>query len=154
MATILCIDDEQAGLTLRRALLESKGYTVLTATDGETGIELVRTRRPDAVILDWRMPAMDGGQVAKFLKAKYPSLPIVLLTGWPKNLPPTLLASIDGFVQKGDPVTVLLSAIRALLKAHRSHKPLTHGKTKLHVEKSELLDVSRKRSEEHRSRHI
>lgn len=148
MATILCIDDQPEGLVVRKVLLESKGYTVLTATDGEAGIKLVRTRHPDAVVLDWRMPGMDGGQVAKFLKAKYPALPILLLTGWPKSLPNTLLAKVDGFVEKGDPLTVLLSALRALLKGHRAHKPLTGEKAKPLINKSELLNAGRKRMEQ------
>jgi CheY-like chemotaxis protein len=118
MPKILCIDDQQEGLVIRKALLEAKGYSVLTAADGKTGIKLARTRHPDAVVLDWRMPGMDGGQVAKFLKAKHPALPILLLTGWPKNLPATLRTTVDGVIQKGEPVTTLLSALRGLLMRH------------------------------------
>ncbi len=67
MATILCIDcidDEPSVLEIQRALLESKGYKVLTAPDGATGIALARKHPTDAVLLDFSMPGMDGNQVA------------------------------------------------------------------------------------------
>lgn len=122
MPTILCIDDQAEGLLVRKAMLESKGYTVLTAKDGPAGIKLVRTHHPDAVVLDSRMPGMDGEQVALFLKENYPALPIILLSGWP-NIPATLLAMVDGFVQKGEPVAVLLSALNAIIESRSTQHP-------------------------------
>jgi CheY-like chemotaxis protein len=60
MATILCIDDDRNILEIHRALLESKGYRVVTALDGPTGIVLSREQSIDVVVLDFNMPGMDG----------------------------------------------------------------------------------------------
>ncbi len=60
MPTILCIDDIPQDLALRKLMLEDKGYTVLTACDGPSGIELARLNLIDAVILDYRMPGIAG----------------------------------------------------------------------------------------------
>lgn len=61
---ILCIDDEPKGLQVRQVLLEMDGYRVLTATSGREGLELFATNPVRTVVLDYRMPEMDGGQVA------------------------------------------------------------------------------------------
>jgi CheY-like chemotaxis protein len=61
---ILCIDDEPVGLRVRKMLLESQGYKVLTATSGREGLQLFATHPVDAVVLDYTMPEMNGDQVA------------------------------------------------------------------------------------------
>lgn len=57
MATVFCIDDDLLVLEIHQALLETKGYHVLTAPDGETGIALTRKHSIDAVVLDFNSPA-------------------------------------------------------------------------------------------------
>jgi len=70
--TLLCIDDEETGLKLRKLLFEREGHQVLTAADGTSGIDLFKTQPIDAVILDYRMPEMDGAAVAEKLKELRP----------------------------------------------------------------------------------
>src|SRR5579859_5019110 len=65
---ILCVDDEVVGLRVRKILLERAGYEVLTAEDGNSGIELFATQPVDAVVLDYAMPGMHGGEVAKRMR--------------------------------------------------------------------------------------
>lgn len=119
--TILCIDDQPAGLAIRKQLLETKGYDVLLATDGPRGIALARQKRVDLVVLDYRLPDMDGEEIAGILKAESPARPIVLLTGYPGEIPTRLMAMVDDLVEKGNSATVLLQAVeKALARRYRS----------------------------------
>jgi CheY-like chemotaxis protein len=98
---VLCIDDDAAGLAIRKLFLEKQGYTVLTATDGHTGVEIARKTSCDAVVLDFEMPTMDGESVALTLKREIPGLPIILLTGFNGNIPASLLSIVDAYALKG-----------------------------------------------------
>jgi CheY-like chemotaxis protein len=75
----------------------------------------------DAVVLDYKMPGMDGAQVAEVLRREHPTIPIVLLTGVALEVPETLLRMVDAYVRKGENAEVLLSAIAQVLS--RTRKP-------------------------------
>lgn len=80
--TILIIEDEEA---LRRALekkLQADGYTVITAENGQQGLDAVRDKKPDLVLLDILMPEVDGFQVLEKLSADglLPALPVVIVS--------------------------------------------------------------------------
>jgi two-component system, OmpR family, response regulator ChvI len=122
MATILCIDDQANHLAIRRLLLETKGYTVLTATDGPTGIAVAQANAIDVVVLDYSMPIMDGEQVASILRQEHPALKIILLSGF-NDIPERLLWLVDGYVRKGDSALLLLSAIAEALNGSTHKKP-------------------------------
>jgi len=83
MATILIIDDDPTTLGLLRTRLEKAGYKVKHATDGEEGQLKAEKERPDLVILDVRMPRVDGWQVCRALKSNPATnhCPIIMLTG-------------------------------------------------------------------------
>jgi CheY-like chemotaxis protein len=61
---ILCIDDEPNGLRIRKMLLQTQGYEVMTALSGPEGLELLDVYPFTAVIVDYSMPVMNGGEVA------------------------------------------------------------------------------------------
>lgn len=112
--TVLCIDDDELGLQVRKAVLQSVGFTVLTANDGPTGINAAETHAIDVVVLDYKMPGMDGEEVATVLKREHPNLPIILFTGsYLSELPRKLLRLADAYLQKGDCRTSLLSLLRS-----------------------------------------
>ena len=71
-STILCIDDEEPGLRVRRILLESAGHRVLTALSGLEGIKIFESENVDAVILDYWMAGMNGVVTARELKSLKP----------------------------------------------------------------------------------
>jgi len=102
MPMVLCIDDDQVGLALRKWMLESKGYRVLTANSGPAGIELARQFNLGAVVLDFQMPYMDGEQVARVLHHDVPKLPIILLSG-SGEVPGPVLTMVSEYLQKGSP---------------------------------------------------
>ncbi len=82
MATVLVIDDEAPIRLLCRVNLEAEGLDVLEAPDGRAGLDLARSRAPDAILLDVMMPGLDGWTVAEELlrDERTRSIPIVFLT--------------------------------------------------------------------------
>lgn len=79
--TILCIDDDPNFLKLLEKVLSQHGVTALTAPDGRAGVALFKARRPDLVLLDLRMPEMDGFQVLVALTKESPDTPIIVISG-------------------------------------------------------------------------
>jgi two-component system alkaline phosphatase synthesis response regulator PhoP len=79
---VLVVDDEAPIRLLCRVNLEAEGMTVLEAGDGQTGLELARTEKPDAILLDVMMPGLDGWSVAEQLLTGEATqdIPIVFLT--------------------------------------------------------------------------
>jgi signal transduction histidine kinase len=81
MSKILVIDDESATLSMFRLLLGAYGYTVLTAENGASGLEIFREERPPIVLTDIRMPAMDGIQVLQKIKEEDQDAEVIMITG-------------------------------------------------------------------------
>ena len=79
--TVLVIDDETATLTMFRLFLNAYGYTVLTAENGESGLQMVRDHRPGIVFTDLKMPGMDGFGVLKEIKKTAPDTEVIVITG-------------------------------------------------------------------------
>ena len=81
--TILVIDDGQAERTLMSKILSDRGCRVVTAADGQTGLENANLQNPDLILLDYLMPGLNGKEVCRRLKseAKTKSIPVVFLTG-------------------------------------------------------------------------
>ena len=80
MTRILIVEDEPNMVAGLRDNFEFEGYDVITAPDGVAGLERALNEAPDLVILDVMMPRMSGLDVCKQLKAKRPSVPIIMLT--------------------------------------------------------------------------
>lgn len=79
--TILIIDDEQSILTSLQGALTDEGYRVRTAPSGQKGLALLEEETPDTVLLDIWMPEMDGLTTLKIIKEKYPTVPVVMMSG-------------------------------------------------------------------------
>jgi CheY-like chemotaxis protein len=114
--TILCIDDEEMGLTLRKLMLEREGYQVLTAGSGDEGIELLKSNEVHAVLLDYNMPGLDGGEVARRIRQLKPNLPVIMLSGCAEMIPSAALEIITSLVTKGGAPEQLLFALRHALE--------------------------------------
>lgn len=80
-ATILTIDDESLIRESFRCYLEDFGYKVIQAEDGRVGLEMIHAAPPDLVLVDLRMPEVDGLEVLKEVQAHYPDLPIIVISG-------------------------------------------------------------------------
>ncbi len=110
---VLCVDDEQIGLEVRRLLLERSGYTVLTAADGPSGLSLFRTQPVEAVVLDFSMPGMHGGEIAACMRAEKPEIPILLLSAY-VGLPADITGLVDVYMTKGEGAPALLAKLNSL----------------------------------------
>ena len=118
--TILCIDDDVDELRLRKAILQTKDYDVLTATNGWAGLTILKHGHIDVVVLDYAMPEMDGTATAGEIRKLSPQLPIVVLSGHDKcDLPDQLMELTDGFVAKASAPGVLFSLLERLTGADR-----------------------------------
>ena len=81
MAKILVIDDEPGIRDLLDTLLSRKGYDVVLADSGQKGLEIFRRAGADVIVLDLKMPGMDGVTVVRAVRSLNPTQPIVILTG-------------------------------------------------------------------------
>lgn len=119
---ILCVDDEAVGLSMRKMTLESQGYRVFTAENGPDGLAIFSTEPIDLVVLDYKMPGMNGDVVAERMKRLKPLVPILLLSAY-VDLPRETLALVDKYLTKGEGPLVMLQAIAELLShSHRLSK--------------------------------
>ncbi len=116
---LLCVDDHESELVLRRAVLERNGYEVVTAPEGFAAVERAVAGDLAAVVLDYRMDGMDGEAIAKVLKARLPQLPIVMLSGY--DVPDRVKNLVDAFVAKAQPVEILLDAISKVIHGAAGH---------------------------------
>ena len=118
---ILVVDDDKEIVRIIRAYLQQAGYTVLIAYDGETALHIIRSDRPDLVVLDLMMPEMDGFSVIEALRAKQETATIPIIVATAKELTPDeknrLSGHIQALLQKGDFLNdEFLDEVRSLLK--------------------------------------
>lgn len=88
---MMLVDDEERFLSTTKKLLAKKGYDVLTALSGAEALEILRTRNIHVVILDVKMPGMDGNAALKEIKRQFPLTEVIMLTGHA-----TMESAIDG----------------------------------------------------------
>jgi CheY-like chemotaxis protein len=112
---VLCVDDEVVGLQIRKLLLERAGYRVLTAPDGPSGIEIFSAEPVEAVVLDYSMPGMHGGEVAIIMRKTKPQVPILLLSAY-IGLSAEVTSVVDLYMTKGEGAPVLLEKLGSLLQ--------------------------------------
>jgi DNA-binding response OmpR family regulator len=144
MRTVLIVDDEPKIVQLARDYLEHAGFAVLTAGDGPSAIQAVRTRRPDLVVLDLGLPHLDGLDVTRTLRAES-STPIVMLTARDDELDKLLGLELgaDDYITKPFSPRELVARVRAVLR--RSDRATETGQT---LSVGDLvLDVPRMRTE-------
>ncbi len=108
--TILCIDDDDGMLGYQKALLERRGYKVLTAASARQGLRIAAACAIAAVIVDYHMPEMNGHEVATEIKRLTPQVPIIMLSS-DEEIPEHALKMVDAFVSKNDAPSRLLPAI-------------------------------------------
>jgi CheY-like chemotaxis protein len=112
---VLCVDDELVGLQIRKILLERAGYRVLTASDGPSGLEIFSAEPIEAVVLDYSMPGMHGGEVAARMRQTKPNVPILLLSAY-MGLSVEVTSVVDLYMTKGEGAPVLLEKLSSLLQ--------------------------------------
>ncbi len=114
---ILCIDDDEQSLQVRKILLESFGYGVTTATRPSEGLRAFHSEKIDAVVLDYQMPEMNGCETARAVKAARPDVPVMILSALPWLPEDAPRECIDAFLTKGEPTAALVSKLESLIAA-------------------------------------
>jgi DNA-binding response OmpR family regulator len=115
---VLIVEDEPAMVAGLRDNFEYEGYQVISATDGVAGLERALTDDPDLVVLDVMMPRMSGLEVCKQLKAKRPSLPVIMLTARGQEIDKVvgLELGADDYVTKPFSIRELMARSKAVLR--------------------------------------
>ena len=122
MTRILIVEDEPNMVSGLRDNFEFEGYDVITAPDGVAGLERALNESPDLVILDVMMPRMSGLDVCKQLKAKRPSVPIIMLTARGQEVDKVvgLELGADDYVTKPFSIRELLARVKAVLRRSKT----------------------------------
>lgn len=97
--TVLCVEDEDVQLELRKLVFESAGFEFIGAQTGAEALEILRTRPISAVVLDYWMSSMNGLAVAIEMKRLRPTIPIIMLSGF-ASLPGEGVGVVDAWLQK------------------------------------------------------
>jgi DNA-binding NtrC family response regulator len=114
---ILVVDDEDALRTVLSSELVNSGYEVATAADGDEAISAVQNKKFDLVLLDIKMPKVDGFEVLKFIKKNTPGVKVIMLTGFAdlKNAIESKKHGAEDFVCKPYDLVDLLTTIERVL---------------------------------------
>lgn len=117
---ILIIDDEPDILEMLVLRLEANNYEVISATDGQKGLDKARTENPDLIILDLMLPKIDGYKVCRMIKfdEKYKKIPVILFTARSQeaDIKLGLEVGADAYITKPFEPSFFLAKVAELLK--------------------------------------
>jgi DNA-binding response OmpR family regulator len=117
LATILCIDDNERALNVRKMVLEMAGYSVLAAIDVESAMQLFISSTVDMVISDHLLQGKTGTELAAEIRRLKPTIPIVIVSGMVQE--PEGMEHADLYIVKGEAPPVWLKKISDLLQRSR-----------------------------------
>ena len=121
--TVLVVEDEPALLALLRYNLESEGYRVLEAKNGEEGLTLIRETKPDLVLLDWMLPFLSGIEVCRQMRRlpDLKSIAVIMLTAKSEEADKLrgLEVGADDYVTKPFSPSELMARVKAVLRRAR-----------------------------------
>jgi len=120
MVKILCVDDDSSLLFLYQEELSEEGYEVLVARNGKEALEKYDQESPHLVVLDIRMPNMDGLETLNTLLGKNRQLPVILNTAYPIHRNNLMAWGVEAYLIKSSDCTELKGKIREVLEKHRN----------------------------------
>ena len=116
---ILCVDDEPNSLILRKLVLQKAGYEVITADSASQALDVLTSRKVDLVLSDQLMPGQTGTELARQVKARWPNVPIILLSG--VNEIPADADIADLFMSKVEGPVILCQKVNDVLSKSRGY---------------------------------
>ncbi len=116
MKKILLVDDEESIHLLYRDELEEVGYEVHSALSGDEALNTLEIIKPDLVILDINMPGLNGIDTLRSMKAKYPTMPVILSSAYQEFKQDLASWASDDYIVKSADMTELLDAVKRHLK--------------------------------------
>jgi len=129
---LMMVDDEERFLSTTKKLLARKGYDALTATSGAEALEMLASHPVDVVILDVKMPGMDGMETLKEMKRRFPLVEVIMLTGHA-----TVESAVEGLKSGATDYLVKPTDIDELLeKATEAFEKRRHIEEKIRVAQS------------------
>jgi len=129
---LMLVDDEERFLSTTKKLLAKKGYDVLTATNGLEALEILASQTVHVVILDVKMPGMDGMETLQEIKRRFPLVEVIMLTGHA-----TVESAVEGLKSGATDYLVKPTDINELLeKAREAFDKRRHLEEKIRVAQS------------------
>ncbi len=121
METVLIIEDDATMLTALKDNFEFKGYKVLTAANGEKGLQAALKAKPDLILLDIMLPKINGYEICRFVREAKLAMPIIMLTakGEESDIVLGLNLGADDYVTKPFSIKELLARAGALLRREK-----------------------------------
>ena len=148
--TVLIVEDDSNIAELLRLYLEKEGYRVVTATDGNQGVDLFRSVEPDLVLLDLMLPGLDGWGVCRAIR-QTAQTPIIMLTAKGETVDKVagLKMGADDYITKPFEMKEVLARIEAVLRRgslpeESTRKHLTFDKLVIDLDSFELIVDGRK----------
>jgi DNA-binding response OmpR family regulator len=141
MKTILIIEDDISILRGLKDNLEYEGYTVITETNGEKGLQLALEKKTDLILLDIMLPGMNGYEICRKMKKEKPELPIIMITARGSEMDKVsgLDIGADDYITKPFSIPELMARIRAVFRriaqAYNIPDQYYFGKVKLDFKK-------------------
>lgn len=131
--TILIVEDNKDLLNLLRINLSDQGYHVITAENGNSGLDLYHNQKPDLVILDVMMPGMDGFDVCKAIRSENKAVPILMLTAKTEEVDKVLGLEIgaDDYMTKPFSIRELLARVKAIFRRMKVNTESEESENKL-----------------------
>jgi CheY-like chemotaxis protein len=112
---ILIVDDDPSIRYMLGRVLMDEGYDVLSASHGREGLKITAAQEVDLVLLDWKMPGLNGQETLKELALLHPGLPVIMITAYPRQQCEGGLTGASAMLQKPLDFPMLLEAIKKLL---------------------------------------
>ena len=116
MKTILVVDDDEAIRTLLQEELEEEGYKVLIATNARDALKMVASEALDLVVLDIRMPGMDGLEALPRILGLKEGLPVIMNTAYSQYQDSFMSWAADAYVVKSSDLTELKEKVKELIQ--------------------------------------
>jgi len=115
MEKVLCVDDDLSLLRLYQDELSEEGYKVILAKDGKEALAKFEKEKPQVVVMDIRMPVMDGIEALTAMMGKDRQIPVILNTAYPQYRDNFMTWGAEAYVIKSSDLTELKQKIREIL---------------------------------------
>ncbi len=119
MEKVLCVDDDLSLLRLYQDELSEEGYKVILAKDGKEALAKFEKEKPQVVVMDMRMPVMDGIEALTAMMGKDRQVPVILNTAYPQYRDNFMTWGAEAYVIKSSDLTELKQKIREVLNKRK-----------------------------------
>jgi len=122
--SVLVVDDENDFRQVMTVWLESKGYSVITASDGKNAIQMGKDKKPDIIFMDLRMPVMDGTEAIKKIRSFDKDTPIIIISAYidDQKIKEVATSDVSGIFYKSEDFEKGSILLESVLRTHKRLK--------------------------------